>query len=77
MSTKRFNQLKNLSETELQTKLREAEKELYDLKIKRVTGQTNNFAGIWLRRKEIARIKTLLTAYAGKHAQSADGGEKL
>ena len=64
MATKRFKELKNLSKDELATKLRESEAELFQTKMKRVTGQLGDTALIWRLRKDVARIKTLQTANA-------------
>ncbi len=59
MSTKRFKELKGLSNDELATRLREAEASLFQTKMKQVTGQLADTASLWRLRKEIARIKTL------------------
>ena len=66
MATKRFNELKNLSATEIATRLRETETQLFDTKMKKVTGQLSNTGMLWRLRKDIARLKTLETA--GKKA---------
>lgn len=60
MSTKRFNELKNLSKDELTTKIREAEASLFENKMKRVTGQLADSASLWRTRKDLARMKMLL-----------------
>ena len=62
MSTKRFSELKNLSKGELVTKLREIEAEMFQVKMKKMTGQLTDSASLWRLRKQIARIKTLQTA---------------
>ncbi len=62
MSSKRFNELKNLSKDELATKVRELESEMFQAKMKKVTGQLTDTASIWRFRKDIARLKTLQTA---------------
>lgn len=67
MSTKQFKELKNLSETELKTRLRETDTTLFKLRMQKVTGQLENTASLWKTRKDIARIKTLL-AVNGKSA---------
>lgn len=66
MATKRFKELKNLSKDELATKLRETEAGLFQTRMKKVTGQLTNTASIWQARKDIARIKTLLSAQGSK-----------
>ncbi len=59
MATKRFKELKSLSKDELVSKQREMEAQLFDVKIKKVTGQLEDTAMIWRLRKDLARIKTL------------------
>jgi large subunit ribosomal protein L29 len=66
MATKRFKELKNMSKDELATKLRETEAGLFQARMKHVTGQLTNTASLWQARKDIARIKTLLTAQGSK-----------
>ena len=66
MATKRFKELKNLSNDELNTKLRETEAELFQVKMKKTTGQLTDTASLWRLRKQVARIKTLQTAGAAK-----------
>ncbi|MBI4926077.1 MAG: 50S ribosomal protein L29 [Bdellovibrio sp.] len=59
MSSKRFSELKNLTKEELDTKLRELEKELFQAKMKRASGQLENWSSIWSMRKDLARMKML------------------
>ena len=59
MATKRFKELKNLSKDELATKVREAEAELFQVRMKKVTGQLTDTAQIWRFRKDLARMKML------------------
>lgn len=59
MSSKRFMELKNLTKEELDTKLRELEKELFQAKMKRASGQLENWSSIWRMRKDLARMKML------------------
>lgn len=61
MSSKRYKELKNLSKDELVTKVREIEASLFQAKMKKVTGQLADTAVMWKARKDIARIKTLLS----------------
>jgi large subunit ribosomal protein L29 len=62
VATKRFNELKNLSATEITTRIRETEAQLFDVKMKKVTGQLSDTGMLWRLRKDIARLKTLTTA---------------
>ncbi len=72
MSNKRFTELKNLSLDELGVKLRETEKNIFEVRMKLQTGQEKNHASVWRLRKDIARIKTLQTQLqrTGEVAQS-------
>lgn len=58
MSNKRFKEIKNLSADELNTKLRQVEADVFQIKMKKVTGQLADTANLWRVRKEIARLKT-------------------
>lgn len=69
MSNKRIKELKGLSKDELATKLRETEAELFQVKMKKVTGQLTDTAQPWRLRKAIARMKTLQTAAAASAAK--------
>lgn len=59
MSTKRFRELKDLSKDELVMKARESEQQLFQIRMKKVTGQLEDTASIWRLRKDLARIKML------------------
>ncbi len=62
MSTKRSKEIQNLSSDELVTKIREIERQVFDARMKRVTGQLTDTASIWRFRKDLARMKTRQTA---------------
>lgn len=67
MSTKRFKELKSLSKDELATKIRESEAQLFQVRMKKATGQLEDTASIWRLRKDVARMKMLHDlANAGK-----------
>lgn len=53
--------VQNLSRDELNAKAGELEKDLFRLRMERVTGQIKNPSGIWKSRKDLARLKTRLT----------------
>ena len=57
---KKLKELKNLSKDEMTARLRELEHDLFQHKMKKVTGQLANTAALWKMRKEIARVKTLM-----------------
>lgn len=61
MSTKRLKELKNLSKDELVAKARELEANLFQTKMKQITGQLENTSSLWQMRKDLARVKTLRT----------------
>ena len=59
MSNKRFNEFKNLTKDELAVKLHEFEANLFQTRMKRVTGQLEDITSIWRLRKDLARLKML------------------
>ena len=59
MSTKQFKELKNLAKDELVSKLKETERQLFDVRMKKATGQLTDTASIWRLRKSLARMKML------------------
>ena len=62
MKTKDFKEdLKGKSEADLEESLTEAKKELFNLKFQNATNQLDNTARIREVRKNIARIKTMMT----------------
>ena len=74
MATKRFKELKNLTPLELVTRVRETEGELFQVRMKKVTGQLKDTAQIWRLRKDIARMKMLqasASVEAGKSSEKA------
>lgn len=64
MSTKRFKELKNLSKDELLAQIRKSEAEFFENRMKKVTGQLANSSLLWKTRKDIARMKMLLSSKA-------------
>ncbi|MBP5164204.1 MAG: 50S ribosomal protein L29 [Lachnospiraceae bacterium] len=62
MKTKDFKEdLKGKSEADLEESLTEAKKELFNLRFQNATNQLDNTARIREVRKNIARIKTMMT----------------
>ncbi len=53
-------ELRDLSDEELDTKFAEAKEELFNLRFQLVTGQLDNPMAIKIMRKEIARILTVI-----------------
>lgn len=64
--SKAMKALKNMSANELLVKARELEKNLFDTRMKKVTGQLADSSSIWRLRKELARVKTIQTQAKGK-----------
>ncbi|MCD9625479.1 50S ribosomal protein L29 [Rhabdothermincola salaria] len=52
--------LRDVSDTELFTKLAEAKEELFNLRFQNVTGQLENSSRLGIVRKQIARLNTEL-----------------
>lgn len=55
----RANQARDLSEVELEARLRELEEELFGLQLKRATSQLENPMKMRVVRRDIARLKTV------------------
>jgi len=53
-------ELRELSEEDLVTKLREAKAELFNLRVQSATGQLDNNRRLQVVRREIARIYTIM-----------------
>ena len=58
-------ELRDLSAEELEAKSRELRGELFNVKIKRATGQLENTAKLGTLRREIARVETILREQGG------------
>jgi large subunit ribosomal protein L29 len=53
------SQIRDLSEIELETRMRELEEELFGLQLKRATSQLENPMKMRIVRRDIARLKTI------------------
>lgn len=53
------NQARDLSDAELEARMRELEEELFGLQLKRATSQLENPMKMRLVRRDIARLKTI------------------
>ena len=60
MSKKTTAPLRDMGDTELQTRLGEAKETLFNLRFQLATGQQENTARVSEVRKEIARLNTIL-----------------
>jgi large subunit ribosomal protein L29 len=54
------SELRELDDDELESRLREAKEELFNLRFQHVTGQLDNYARLGQLKRDIARISTLL-----------------
>ena len=66
MGKKKLEAVKNLSPKEMHLKILDAQKSLFENRIKLSTGQLENTSLIWKARKEVARLKTFLTQKEAK-----------
>ncbi len=64
-----IKELRALSNEELEAKIKESKKELFDLRLKQSTGSLEQPSKIRELRKNVARMKTIL-------AERENGGEK-
>ncbi len=58
-------ELKDLTAEELEAKSRELRGELFNVRIKRATGQLENTAKLGVLRRDIARLETVLREHRG------------
>ncbi|HBU69791.1 MAG TPA: 50S ribosomal protein L29 [Elusimicrobia bacterium] len=68
MKAKIWQEMKNLSATELEAKLRESEEKLFRLKFKHTTTPLKNPLEIRSLRKVVAKLKTLIKQQSVKKA---------
>jgi len=64
-----IKELRTLSDEELEAKIKESKKELFDLRLKQSTGSLEQPSKIRELRKNIARMKTILS-------EKKNGGDK-
>ena len=62
-----LNTLKDLTTQELDTELKNKKSELFNLRFQLATGQLQNNAAVRACKKDIARIKTVLTQRGAKN----------
>jgi len=60
MANTKAAELRELSEVDLVTRLREAKSELFNLRVQGATGQLDNNRRLQVIRREIARIYTIM-----------------
>ena len=61
MKTKEFEELKQKALEELDTDLNERKSELFNLRFQLATGQLQNTAAITACKRDIARVKTIIS----------------
>ena len=66
MANKVKKELKDLSVQELGTKVAGLQKELFQSRMKQVSGQLTNSSSLWQMRKSIARAKTFISQKAAQ-----------
>lgn len=71
MANKKIKEFRNMTKDELVSKLRTIETDFFKGKMQLSTGQLANPASLWGMRKDVARVKTLLTQMTQKNAGKA------
>ena len=66
--------LRGLTPAELEEKVKELKKELFNLRFQFVTGRVENLAKIKQTRREIARVKTILRETQRSEAATSSRG---
>ena len=64
MAKKKLDAVRNMTEKELKQGIVDAQKSLFEGKMKLATGQLENTASLWKFRKSLAQMKTFLTQKA-------------
>ena len=72
MANRRAQDLRDVDDTELLTRLAEAKQELFNLRFQNVTGQLDNPSRLGQVRKDVARINTLLREREIAAAEAAE-----
>lgn len=60
MKLLKIKELRELSDRDLESKIREAKKELFNLRLKQSTGNLENPSKMRELRKDVARMKTII-----------------
>ena len=66
-------QLRELSDEEIEVRIRDTRKELFNLRFQHATGQLDNPRRLALARREIARLLTVRTEREHAHATGGEG----
>ena len=70
------DELRELDEDELSTRLAEAKQELFNLRFQHVTGQLDNYARLGEVRRSVARINTILREREIAAAEAEEGASR-
>ena len=65
-------ELRELDDEELETRLREAKEELFNLRFQHVTGQLDNYARLKQIKRDVARMNTLLREHEIEAAEAME-----
>ncbi|HEV7887611.1 MAG TPA: 50S ribosomal protein L29 [Acidimicrobiales bacterium] len=74
MPNVRADELRNMPDDELESRLVEQKHELFNLRFKNVTGQLDNPSRLGIVRRDIARINTILRDREIAAAEAQDEG---
>ena len=69
-------ELRELEEEELETRIREAKEELFNLRFQHVTGQLDNYARLGQVRRDVARMATLLREREIEAAEALEAADR-
>jgi len=76
-SKTKTDELRTMTEDELESRLSEAKQSLFNLRFRHVTGQLPSSAELSRARKEIARINTILREREIEAAEAAEAAEAV
>ena len=73
---KATDELREMDEDELATRLAEAKQELFNLRFQHVTGQLDNYARLGDMRRNVARLNTVLREREIAAAEAEEGADR-
>jgi large subunit ribosomal protein L29 len=75
MANTRAEELRNMTDEELEIRLNDQKQAFFNLRFRHVTGQQDNTSELGVVRRDIARIKTLLREREIEAAEAAEADE--
>jgi len=72
----KISEIRKLDVDSLGTKLRDLEEEVFNLKMQAATQQLSNINQLYLKKRDIARIKTVMTEQSKKNVINDEKGNK-